>query len=138
MNITEEAAFNSVMHFLHHYEQRNLEACLEALASTRPLLLMGTNEGEVFRSVDEVREAFSRDFKQMQNIRWGEPHHVQVTASDTLASAIIELPISYETAGKSEKTLFRHALTLCRENGDWKVCGGMASVPLSAGTFSFG
>lgn len=99
---------------------------------------MGTNQGEVFRSVDEVREAFSRDFKQMQNIRWGEPRHVQVTTSDTLASVIIELPISYETAGKSEKTLFRHALTLCRENGDWKVCGGMASVPFSAGTYSFG
>jgi len=137
MHIEEEAAFNSVMQFLHCYEKQDVEGCLAALTSSRPLMLLGTNEGEVFRTVEEIRTAFRRDFKQMKNIRWGEPRHVHVTACDTLASVIIELPISYEVAGKTEKTLFRHALTLNKEDGQWKICGGMASVPFGPGTYSF-
>jgi len=73
----------------------------------------------------------------MNDIRWGEPRHVHVVASGTLASVIIELPISYQTAGKNEKTLFRHVLTLNKEDGQWNICSGMASVPFSAGTYSF-
>jgi hypothetical protein len=137
MHIEEEAAFNSVMQFLHCYEKQDIEGCLSALTNTRPLMLLGTNEGEVFCSVEEVHTAFNRDFGCMNDIRWGEPRHVHVVASDTLASVIIELPISYQTAGKNEKTLFRHALTLHKEDGLWKICGGMTSVPFSAGTYSF-
>lgn len=62
---------------------------------------------------------------------------MHVAAGDTLASVIIELPISYQTAGKNEGTLFRHALTLNKGDGQWKICGGMASVPFSTGTYSF-
>jgi hypothetical protein len=99
--------------------------------------MLGTNDNEVFRSADEVRSAFSKDFVNMTNIRWGKNRNIHVEAVSTLACVIIELPIAYQSEGTNVETLFRYAMTLTKEGGQWKICSGLASVPFSAGTYSF-
>jgi len=137
MNYEEQAAFDAVMHFLDSYSKRSVEGCMAALALSRPILLLGTNDNEVFRTAEDVRASFTRDFSGMTNIRFGQCRTVHVQAAQELASVLVELPISYVNEGKDVATLIRYALTLAKEEGQWKICAGMASVPFEAGTYSF-
>lgn len=137
MTKEEQAALDAVMNFLDSYSKRNIEGCMSVIATSKPLLLFGTNGNEVFRTADEVRDAFAKDFESMTNIRLGNRHNVHVEAAPTLACVIIELPISYQSEGKNVGTLFRYALTLIREGGLWKICAGMTSVPFATGTYVF-
>jgi hypothetical protein len=137
MNNDQESALNSVMSFLESYAEKDVESCMSAVASSIPVLLMGTNDNEIFRSVSAVREAFVKDFSNMDDIRWGEVRHVRTETSGELASVIIELPVSFSSEGNDVRTLFRYALTLVRENGAWKICSGVASVPFKSGTYTF-
>lgn len=50
---------------------------------------------------------------------------------------IVELPISYQYQEKEVKTLFRYALSLTKEDKQWKICSGMTSAPFVSGTYSF-
>lgn len=137
MNNEEQSALNAVMNFLDSYAKRNVEACMSAIAVSRPILLLGTNDNEVFRTTEDVRDAFKRDFASMTNIRWGKQRNVHVVSTPTTSSVMVELPISYQTDGKDVEVLFRYALTLTKEGEQWKICSGMASVPFAAGTYSF-
>lgn len=137
MKSNSQTALEVVLRFLNSYSKEDVEACLSAFSTTRELMLLGTNDNEVFSSLQEIREAFSRDFASMSNIRFGDIRHSHVESGDTLATVLVELPITFETEGKQEQTLFRYALTLVTENGNWKIYAGMASVPFSAGTYSF-
>jgi len=133
----EQAVLDAVRNFLDSYSQRNIEKCMSLISVSRPILLFGTNENEVFKTLDDVRSAFKRDFESMTNIDWGQHRQFHVEALFTLASVLIELPISYQTEEKEVKALFRYALTLTREDGQWKICSLMASVPLKDGTYIF-
>ena len=137
MTNEEQGAFEAVRNFLDSYSQRNIEACMSLISASRPIMLFGTNENEVFKTRDDLRSALKRDFDSMTNIRWGEHRQFHVEALSTLASVLVELSISYQIGGKETETLFRYALTLTREDGQWKICSGMASVPFAAGTYSF-
>ncbi len=137
MTKEEQAAADAVMKFLDCYAQKNVEGCLSALVVAKPILLMGTNDNEVFRTASEIRAAFMKDFECITHVGWANPHHIHVAAARSLASVIIERPISYENEGKEVKTLFRYALTLVKEAGQWKICAGLASVPFATGTYSF-
>jgi hypothetical protein len=133
----KQAALDTVNDFLDSYSQRNIERCMSLISVSRSILLFGTNENEVFKTRDDVRSAFKRDFKSMTNIRWGEHRQFHAEALSTLASVLVELPISYHSEEKEVETLFRYALTLTKEGEQWKICSGMASVPSVAGTYSF-
>ncbi len=137
MTDQEQAALDTVMKFLDSYSQRSVEGCMSAIAGSRPTLLFGTNENEVFKTPDDIRAALSSDFGSMTDIRWGAQRNVRVEAASTLASVLVELPISYRSHGENVETLFRYALTLVNEGGQWKICAGIASVPFAAGTYSF-
>jgi hypothetical protein len=137
MNNEEQAVLNAVMNFLDNYSKRNVEGCISSLSDSKPLLVLGTNDNEVFKTREDVRQALKKDFSSMVNIRWGELRNVHVEAAPTLANVIVELPICYQTQGKDVETLFRYALTLANEGGSWKICCGMASVPFMAETYSF-
>ena len=137
MTNEEQAALDAVMNYLGSYSQGNIEGCMSAIAASRPIMLFGTNDNEVFKTSDEIRSAFKRDFQNMTNIRWGERRNIHVEAFPTLASVLIELPVSYQSEGKEVETLFRYALTLTKESEQWKICSGLASVPFVAGTYSF-
>ncbi len=135
MTTEERAALDAVMNFLDSYAKRSVEGCMYAMATSKPILLLGTNENEVFRSSGDVRAAFAKDFDNMTDIRWGKDRNVYVEVVSTLASVIVERTVAYRSGGKEVETLFRYALTLTKEGGQWKVCAGMASVPFSAGTY---
>ena len=137
MNHEEQAAVAVVMNFLDSYAGRSVEGCMSVIAASTPILLFGTNDNEVFRTTEEVRAAFTKDFAGMTNICWGKRRNIHVESVSTLASVIFELPISYQHDGKDVETLIRYALTLTKEDEQWKICSGTASVPLAAETYSF-
>jgi len=137
MTNEEQGASETVRNFLDSYSQRNIEACMSLISASKPIMLFGTNENEVLKTREDVRSALKRDFDSMTNIRWGEYRQFRVEALSALASIFVELPISYQIEGKECETLFRYALTLTREDGQWKICSGMASVPFPVGTYSF-
>lgn len=137
MTRDEQSALKVVMNFLNSYAKREIEGLMVELTSSKPILVLGTNDNEIFKSIKSIRAAFKKDFENMNNIRWGKRRNLHVKAVSTLASVIIELPISYQSKEEKIKTLFRYALTLAKERGKWKICSGMASVPFTSGTYSF-
>jgi hypothetical protein len=137
MTTNEQAALDTVLNFLQSYSKKDVEGCMAAIATSRPVLLLGTNADEVFRSPGDFRSALSRDFASMDDVRWGAQRDVHVVANAALASVVIEVPLSYLAEGKKTETLFRYALTLAKEGERWKICSGMASVPAPAGTCCF-
>jgi hypothetical protein len=137
MDKEEQAVLDVVRKFLDSYSKRSVEECMSTIATSTPILLLGTNDNEVFRTSEDIRAAFKRDFDNMTNIRWGEHRNTHVQASSTLACVFVELPISYQSEGKEVRNLFRYAFTLAKEGAQWKICAGMASVPFASGTYSF-
>ncbi|WP_076790828.1 nuclear transport factor 2 family protein [Chlorobium sp. KB01] len=96
MNSNSRATLDVVLQFLDNYSKQDIDACLSAFSSVKELKLLGTNDNEVFSSLQEIREAFSRDFTSMANIRFGEIRHSHVESVDTLATVLVELPITFE------------------------------------------
>jgi hypothetical protein len=137
MTRDEQSALKVVMNFLNSYAKRDIEGLMVEITSSKPILVLGTNDNEIFKSIKSIRAAFKKDFENMNNIRWGKRRNLHVKAVSTLASVIIELPISYQSKEEKIKTLFRYALTLTKERGKWKICSGMASVPFTSSTYSF-
>ena len=137
MTTEKHTALEAVRSFLGSYAKRDVEGCMAAISASRPVFIFGTNDNEVFSTLDDLRTAFTRDFATMSNIRWGKERHVHVEAAETLASVIIELSISFQSEGEEVDTLFRYALTLNKEGGQWEICSGMASVPFASGTYTF-
>lgn len=137
MNREEQAALDVVLGFLDSYSKRDVEGCVSWMSASEPVLMLGTNDDEVFRTAREVHAAFKRDFEHMTDIRWGGHRNVHVQTTPTLACVFVELPISYRSEGKEVGTLFRYALSLVKEGAQWKIRAGMASVPFSSGTYVF-
>jgi ketosteroid isomerase-like protein len=137
MNSEEQAALDAVMKFLDSYAKKDAEGCMSAMTVSNSFLMLGTNDNEIFKTAAEVGAAFNTDFASMDHIRWGECRNAHVEASPTLASVMVEMPIYYLNEGNDVKTLFRYVLMLIKENGQWKICSGMASVPFVSGTYSF-
>ncbi|NMC95882.1 MAG: hypothetical protein GYA70_00290, partial [Deltaproteobacteria bacterium] len=108
MTREQQAALKVAMGFLNHYAERDIESLMDDMATSKPLFMMGTNDNEVFKSTRSIRASFKKDFQNMDNIRWGKRRNVHVQADPFLASVIIEMPISYQSAGKKIKTLFRY------------------------------
>jgi hypothetical protein len=137
MNKEEQAVLEAAVKFLDSYSRRNVDGCISMISASGSILMLGTNDDEVFRTTHDVRAAFKRDFENMTNIRWGEHRNTHVQASPTLACVFMELPISYQSEGKEVRTLLRYAFSLVKEDKQWKICAGMASVPFASGTYSF-
>jgi hypothetical protein len=137
MTKEENAALKAVTTFLNNYAKKNIDGCMAILTKSESIMMLGTNDNEIFTTTKSIRAAFKRDYKSMSDIRWGKRRNLFVKASSTLAGVIIEMPISYKSEGEKVKTIFRYAMTLVKENEKWKICAGMASVPFSSGTYSF-
>jgi hypothetical protein len=142
MNHEKQAVIKTVTNYLDNYARKNLENCMSVIVASTPILLFGTNDNEVFRSTEEIRAAFTRDFSNIDDIRWGAHRYLHVEASPTLASVVLELSIGYTIVEKEVandvETLFRYAFTLVKEDKQWKICAGLASVPFATGTYNFG
>jgi hypothetical protein len=60
MNKEEQAALDVVMKFLDGYSGRNVDDCMSAIAASKSILMVGTNDNEVFRTPEDVRAACQR------------------------------------------------------------------------------
>ena len=142
MTHEKQAVIKTVTNSLDNYARKNLENCMSVIVASTPILLFGTNDNEVFRSTEEIRAAFTRDFSNIDDIRWGAHRYLHVEASPTLASVVLELSIAYtiieQEVANDVETLFRYAFTLVKEDKQWKICAGLASVPFATGTYNFG
>ena len=135
---SEDAVIRQVINdFLGSYERRNVDGCMSYMSSAKPFLFLGTNANEVFKTSHDLREAFHKDFSTFTDIHWGEYRHIAIIGSPTLASAVLEVPFSFQVKGKKQDTLFRFALTLQKQNDQWKICLAMASIPHAADTVTF-
>ncbi|MDD5270304.1 MAG: nuclear transport factor 2 family protein [Candidatus Omnitrophica bacterium] len=99
MTNEKQAVSDVVKDFLDSYAQKSIERCMSLISVSSPILIFGTNENEVFKTRDEMSAAFKRDFESMTNIHWGQHRRFHVEALSTLASVLVELPISYLTGG---------------------------------------
>ena len=133
----QETVKDAVMQFLNAYASRDLEGCMQLIAKDRPLMLLGTNLDEVFKTRDEVQQSLKRDFAAMSNIQWGSVRHISMEATDNLASVLIELPVSYVANERQEQTMLRYALVLIKQDDSWRIVQAMASLPAPAGSYNF-
>ena len=134
-NAEAQRALDVVRTLLDCYRRRDVDGCMATIAADAPLLLLGTNEDEVFSTAEEVRGSFAHDFAGMTDIHIGEPTQLRAEASATLASVIVEVPIAYTAEGSRAHAHIRYALTLVHEHEAWKICAGVASVPFPAGAY---
>ena len=137
MNSDEQAVMTAVGSFLVAYTQADIDTCIAALSTQRPLLLMGTNEDEVICTHEAAKKLFEADFKSMSGLRWAPYQQQWVAVSADLASVIIALPLTYRHADKDVTVQFRYAFTLACEEKQWKICAAVASVPRPAQTYAF-
>jgi ketosteroid isomerase-like protein len=137
MDDETQAVMQVMQLYLDAYAEKDIAGCMNLVAEETPILFLGTNDDEVLRDRVGLEEAFRKDFSLMSHISFGEPRNQYLKAHGQLASVILELPISYVSAGQQNQALFRYAVTLTREHDQWKICAGMASVPFKSGTYTF-
>jgi hypothetical protein len=58
--------------------------------------------------------------------------HLMVSSLIFITGFVLRWPP--EKSGGKVKTLFRYAVTLFKEGGEWKICSGLTSVPFVSGT----
>lgn len=133
----QETVKDAVLQFLNAYASRNVAGCMQWIAKDRPLMLLGTNLDEVFKTREEVQQSLQRDFAAMSNIQWGTARHISIETTDILASVLIELPVSYVANDKQEQTMLRYALVLIMQDDCWRIVQAMASLPATAGSYNF-
>ena len=134
---SQDSVKDAAMQFLSAYASRDLEGCMQWMAKDRPLMVVGTNLEEVFKTREEVQQSLKRDFATMSNIQWGVPSHISTEATENLASVIIELPISYVADKKQEKIMLRYMLAFIRQYDCWRIVQAMASLPAEVGSYNF-
>lgn len=132
-----ESVKQTVMQFMQAYASRDIDACMHMIAADKPLLIFGTNADEVFKTADEVRHSLRRDFDAMSNVRWGDIKHIAIEVDQHLATALLELPVSYVAENQEEKVIFRYAFVLRFHQNTWQIVNAMASVPGAPGAYTF-
>ena len=137
MDQNTQAVHLAVMAFLDAYAKGDVNGCMALVAQNSPILIFGTNLDEVCKNRNEVQAALQRDIANMSSVRWGEVRHIQITQDTSCANALFELPLAYVAGGKEQQVVFRYALCLVTESGQWKIASGMASVPTAEGSYSF-
>ena len=137
MNQNTQTIHLAVMAFLDAYAKNDVDGCMALVAQNNPILIFGTNLDEICKNRNEVQAALQRDITNMSNVRWGEVRHIQITQDTSCANVLMELPLAYVAGGKEEQVVFRYALCLVMESGQWKIASGMASVPTAENSYSF-
>jgi len=138
MKNNDSAVFSSVMQFINGYASKDLEACMRVISTSAPVMFFGSNLDEVLRDRESIETALIRDFESISDIHFGEYQQLFTHADNSLASLMIELPISFKVAKESQQCIFRYAFCLKKEGSDaWQIYAVMLSVPFSSETISF-
>lgn len=129
MENTANTILETLRGYLASYAKKDLDACMAMFCEEGEFLVMGTSQEEVFTDRAALREAFRSDFETLSDMRFGDLTHSHVEHSDTLASAMMEIPLSFSSGGEHTSTLFRQAFTLRKESGQWRIGAFMSSLP---------
>ena len=138
MKNNDSAVLSTVKQFLNGYASQDPESCMRVISTSVPVVFFGTNLDEVFRDADSIRSALIRDFGSISDIHFGEYQQLIVHAENSLASLIVELPISFKVTEDTQQCIFRYVFNLRKEENDaWKIYSCMVCVPFSSGTLAF-
>ena len=138
MKNNDSAVLSTVKQFLNGYARQDTESCMRVISTSVPVVFFGTNLDEVFRDADSIRAALIRDFGSISDIHFGEYQQLIVHAENSLASLIVELPISFKATEDKQQCIFRYAFNLRKEENDvWKIYSCMVCVPFSSGSLAF-
>ena len=109
--------------FWKAYEQKDY-------ATAGELTFFGTDSAEVIKSLAQWEALMKNDWELFDSTHFGDPQNVsiQVSSHGELASLVYEVPDVSLVEGKQVESLDRFAMTLIKENGEWRIIQGMTAV----------
>jgi len=120
----------TVTKFWKAYEQKDLATITKLLSTSGELTFFGTDSAEVIKSLAQWEALMKNDWKLFDSTHFGDPQNVsiQLSSHGELASLVYEVPDVSLVEGKQVESLDRFAMTLIKENGEWRIIQGMTAV----------
>jgi SnoaL-like domain len=136
--IQDEITIGQVIdQFLRSYQRQDIDGSIALLSSDQPFLSLGTNVNEVFTTPSDVRTSLAKDFRTMRDISWGTYRHCALTATATLAQALLELPLTFTAEGKTQHLTFRFAFAFQKQQGQCRIALAMRCIPYAPDNQTF-
>ena len=116
----------TLVKFWQAYERKNLAAMSGMLTASSDFTFFGSDAAEVTRSRHDWEYLMQKDWQLFETTKFGEPRNLAIQISDDrkLASAVCEV----QDVSLIEGRIDRFAITMRRENGDWRIVQGMTAV----------
>ncbi|PYU66668.1 MAG: hypothetical protein DMG49_21415 [Acidobacteria bacterium] len=120
----------TLVKFWQAYERKNLAAMSGMLTASSDFTFFGSDAAEVTRSRHDWEYLMQKDWQLFETTKFGEPRNLAIQISDdrNLASAVYEVQDVSLIEGKNVESLDRFAITMRKENGDWRIVQGMTAV----------
>jgi SnoaL-like domain len=120
----------TVTRFWKAYEQKDLTTITKLLSTSGELTFFGTDSAEVIKSLAQWEALMKNDWKLFDSTHFGDPQNVSIQVSNhgELASLVYEVPDVSLVEGTQVESLDRFAMTLIKENGEWRIIQGMTAV----------
>jgi SnoaL-like domain len=100
------------------------------LTPSSNFFFLGSDGAEVIRSRREWESLMRNDWQLFESTKSGEPRNLSIQVSDDgkLASAVFEVLYVSIVDGREIESLDRFAITMRKENSDWRIVQEMTSV----------
>jgi hypothetical protein len=100
------------------------------LTPSSSFIFLGSDGAEVIRSRREWESLMRNDWQLFESTKSGEPRNLSIQVSDDgkLASAVFEVLYVSIVDGREIESLDRFAITMRKENSDWRIVQEMTSV----------
>lgn len=120
----------AVAGFWRAYERKDLSTMTGLLSKSKDFIFFGTNSSEVITNVARWEALMKSDWALFESTRFEEPRNlgIQLSADGKLASIVYEALDASVEGGKEINSLDRFALTLRKEDGEWRIIQGMTAV----------
>ena len=102
---------------------KDTDAVLGLFSNSPELMLLGTDTAEVFKSKAQLKSLLEVDWQLFDVTKVGDLQNVSILISKDggLASILYEVAWDLDLAGQKTHALFRYAMTMVKENGDWHI-----------------
>ena len=116
----------TLVKFWQAYERKNLAAMSGMLTASSDFTFFGSDAADATRSRHDWEYLMQKDWQLFETTKFGEPRNLAIQISDDrkLASAVCEV----QDVSLIEGRIDRFAITMRRENGDWRIVQGMTAV----------
>ena len=93
-------------------------------------MFFGTDSAEVIRTIAQWETSAKNDWDLFQTVKLGELKNVSTILADDggLGSIVCETPADMTVGGQQMHSLFRSAITVRKENGEWRFVHGVVAV----------